>query len=253
MEDRIGKQDTKPEFNFDQSFAELFGDDKDFVSVLPEPIIEDKNLEVNNMPEYIESVIQPDTQRQAEFKPTERKHSRTAKRITGILFYAAVAAAVLIAFLFSAKDGNPRNILGYSYFTVLSGSMQREIPKGSIVITKKTDPSIIQVGEDITYFKNAATTVTHRVIEIYENYEDSGVRGFRTKGLENPQADPDIVYASNVVGVVKFHTAGVGAFLSYIAKKPWVVIGLFAVFLALSFTLRMFLGETKKGKPMRSG
>ncbi|MDR2712800.1 MAG: DivIVA domain-containing protein, partial [Clostridiales bacterium] len=103
---------------------------------------------------------------------TKPKRKRSALRVaSSILFYVAIIGAVFLAFVASGKTGDaPRNILGYSYFTVLSGSMQKEIPVGSLVITRKIDPDKLQIGDNITFMKSSNTSVTHKIIGIYENY-----------------------------------------------------------------------------------
>jgi signal peptidase len=131
-------------------------------------------------------------------------------------------------------------------FTALSGSMEREIPEGSLIIVKRVEPETIQVGDDITFFKNANTTVTHRVVNIYEDYEGSGVRGFETKGIENPMADEDIVYADNVIGRVIYHTAAVGEFFNYIKEHIVMVAALLIGILILCIALKVLFSEGKR-------
>jgi len=124
--------------------------------------------------------------------------------------------------------------------------MQSEIPRGSFVLIRETDPNRIEVGDDITFMMNATTTVTHRVIGIYENYNDSGERGFQTRGVDNRFVDEDIVQANNVIGRVQFHIPLLGAALSFVAANVWIIGGLFIGCLILLTTLKMFFSESIK-------
>ena len=180
-------------------------------------------------------------------KPVQKRRSRAGKILSGIVFYLVLATAVATAFLYGTRTG-AKNFLGYSYANVLTRSMQSEIPQGSLVLVKHVDPAEIQVGDDVTYLPQDGSTVTHRVMTIYENYNESGIRGFVTKGVENPAPDPDVVYATNLVGVVRFHVAGLGALLSDVAGHIWVIAGMFALLLLLSFSLRSFFGAAKNEK-----
>ncbi|MDR2752811.1 MAG: signal peptidase I [Oscillospiraceae bacterium] len=182
---------------------------------------------------------------------TPKKHAKKRKRrpasvLFNVLFYAALAGILCVGLLYGAQGG--RNIFGYSMYTVLTPSMQREIPQGSLVLVKETDTQALQVGDDITYLTDATTTISHRVVRIFENYEGSGARGFETKGLENAMADKEIVYASNVVGRIVFHTAGVGDTLTWI-KARWVfVLALLIGFFILCDALKIVFFDDSENK-----
>lgn len=169
------------------------------------------------------------------------------KKIGTISFYALLVLAIVTAFMFSGSDnGKPRSIFGYAYFTVLTDSMQSEIPQGSLVITKEVPAMEIQIGDDITYLKDDNTTVTHRVVEIFENYENSGFRGFRTKGIENPMADTDIVYDNNVIGVVQTSFPEVGNAMAFIKDHIIIILIGFALVLVLLISLKIFFSPSQK-------
>jgi signal peptidase len=125
---------------------------------------------------------------------------------------------------------------GYSWFHVVSSSMQKEIPKGSIVFVKKTDPQKIKAGDVITYQMNNGSTVTHAVVEIIDS---GGFRGFRTKGTSNKEPDPEIVSAEKVIGVVSFHIAGIGAVLAGLAKWFVCILAVALVLASLFVRLRI--------------
>ena len=166
--------------------------------------------------------------------------------ISDIMFYLAIVI-VMFSFITSGpKDGGPRMFMGYSYFTVLTGSMQDEIPKGSFILVHTTDPQKLKVGDNITYMLNANTTVTHKIMNIYENYENSGARGFQTKGVNNPNPDENIVFEANVVGKVIFHVPMAGAIISSLRENIFVVFIIFGLCIALSFLIRILFAKPKK-------
>jgi len=157
--------------------------------------------------------------------PREQQGGRKVflRKTSDILFYAVIACILIVTLAFGGETYEGFHLLGYSGFMVLSGSMQREIPEGSLVITKSVDPSVIEIGDDITFVKDDNITVTHRVVNIIEDYQDSGSRGFQTKGLENPNPDSDVVHAGNVIGLVKLSIPELGYILSYASKHIGIV------------------------------
>ena len=183
--------------------------------------------------------------------PIKKKRRRKTSKISGILFYSTLVIAVLVALLFSAtnKAGAPRNFLGFSGMTVLTGSMQSEIPQGSLIINKRVEPNTLEVGDDITFIRVDGTTVTHRIVIIYENYNESGRRGFKTKGIENKIADNEIVSADNVIGKVIFCNLTLGKTLSFIKGNLLACILIGAMFLGLLAALHMVISTYKIDKP----
>jgi len=159
--------------------------------------------------------------------------------IANFFFYAILFTGIIMAVTSGIKPFKPRNVFGYSYYTVLTNSMQSEIPQGSLVVTKKSDPAIIRRGDDITYIKEGGQAVTHRVETIIDDYRGSGTRGFQTKGIENPLPDDEIVLSSEVLGVVQMSIPKAGMVMNYLGEN--ILIELFVLGIAiLSITvLRM--------------
>ena len=174
------------------------------------------------------------------------KKGRAGKIIGECVFYGLLLLLILSAvFVRTTSDGSPRSLAGYSGMIVLTESMQSEIPKGSLVITKTVDPQSLQIGDDITYMANQTTSVTHRIIGIIENYENTGQRAFQTQGIMNDQPDSQPVPAVNVVGKVVFHSETLGVVASFIGSC-WPLL-LFA--LAVVFVLIYVLGRIFKSPP----
>ena len=163
------------------------------------------------------------------------------------IFIAIMAILFLLVLFFGAFAANSNNFFGYSFFSVLSNSMYGEIPKGSLIVVRQTDPQLLKTGDNITYKRDSNTTVTHKVIEIYENYNDSGTRGFQTMGINNTNPDTGIVYAKNIIGVVSFCIPMLGSVLTYIADKIGIIcILLGGITAAVIVVRRILLGNTKQ-------
>ena len=180
------------------------------------------------------------------------KSGRAFKYISNAIFYLAVVLVMLTVLTSGTDTGMPKSIFGFSYFTVVSHSMQNEIPKGSFILVKATDAQELKVGDTITYMRDASTSVTHKIVDIYENYAASGDRGFQTQGVNNANPDSEIVHGSAIVGKVVLVLPQVGAFMAYLASNVYIVFIVFSLCVIISFCLRGILAKPKN-HPVRAG
>lgn len=108
-----------------------------------------------------------------------------------LLVVAVLAVAVVI----------PR-IAGATPYTVLTGSMQPELPPGTLVVVKPVDADEIAVGSVITYQLESgkATVVTHRVVG--QGFNGKGEVQLRTQGDANDTPDQEWVRPVQIKGEV---------------------------------------------------
>lgn len=125
-------------------------------------------------------------------------------RIAGFLLIACVIAL-------AAPLSVPRT-MGYAIFEVVSGSMEPEIPVGSVIFVKPLPPEQIAEGEIIAFLKSESDVVVHRVV-----YNKTSLGEFVTKGDNNNVEDPDPVPYAAVYGRVEMHLPLVGQFMALYA------------------------------------
>jgi signal peptidase I len=205
------------------------------------------------MPALPKSSIAPEEDRSEaptqEVSPIAEKaqaKSSLWKSISNIVFYAALAAVVLGAVIIGNNNNGSSRFLSYQYSAVLSPSMQSMIPQGSLVITKKVPSAQIKAGDVITFLRSDEESVTHQVIDVVPDFDGRGSLGFRTKGTDNMDPDPDIVGAANVIGVVKVHVNGLGFTMRYISENIKYVFLAFIFIILISIAMRVLLGDSKK-------
>jgi len=87
-------------------------------------------------------------------------------------------------------------LLGFYPTIVASGSMRPTMDVGDIAIVISTDPSKIQVGDLIQYWREGEMTL-HRVVDIRR---EGGARLFQTKGDDNPIPDTELVLPAQIRG-----------------------------------------------------
>ena len=104
------------------------------------------------------------------------------------------------------------NLLGYQIYEVVSGSMEPEIPVGSVIYVKAAAPEEIGEGEIIAFMRNSSV-ITHRV------EENRFVEGeFITKGDANSKEDVMPVDYDSLIGKVTCHIPVLGILLSVLAS-----------------------------------
>ena len=176
----------------------------------------------------------------------ERTKKHAGKWIGDIAFYLFLIVLVVSAALLKGGDsGAPKSLAGFSMFTVLTGSMQDEIPQGSLVITQQTDPRELKIGDDVTYLSSPTTTVTHRIVGIIENYNNTGQRAFETQGIMNAKPDEQPVPAGNVVGKVIFHSYALGRAFTVLSEHWLVFLILLVLTVALIKKLKIVFGRSR--------
>ena len=129
---------------------------------------------------------------------------------------------VLMVFVFAAclSIVIPR-LLGYDAYVVVSGSMEPNIPVGSLVYSHKEDPASLQTGDVIVFVDPArgTTPITHRVVS-----NDTAAGTIKTKGDANEGEDINPATYDNVLGKVAAHVPRAGFIAAMLTSKLGKVI-----------------------------
>ena len=177
---------------------------------------------MNALEKTIESQTEPEVSENLEATVTTLRDEKTkrfpvrrvlatAANIAFALIIITCATIITVSALMRMNGGRAK-ILGYSMYTVMSGSMEPTIPTGALIVGKEVPADKIKVGDVITYAISGV--VTHRVREI--NYEqDTDYYSFITRGDANETDDPTPVPSANVIGVVKASFPFVGKLIKF--------------------------------------
>ena len=140
------------------------------------------------------------------------------------LFNAAAIALILVSVfvllsVVLTPAGQVPQVLGYSVFRVMTGSMEPEIREDSLLVVKKTPPEDIVPGDVISFFSPdpmlEGAVNTHRVVRIEK---ENGRTQFITKGDANVIEDTYPVDASALVGKAVFKSYWLGKTVSLLAN-----------------------------------
>ncbi len=141
-----------------------------------------------------------------------RARGRVCRRgvtIVGIVICGFVLPILVVNLILLAKSiFEPEEVprfLGLSPMIVVTNSMDPAISAGDMIIVRREDPDLINVGDVISFYNpqniEKKGVITHRVIGIEE--EADGTRTFTTKGDANNTPDPVPVPEERLVGVYK--------------------------------------------------
>ena len=133
----------------------------------------------------------------------KKKHKKSpVPAICSVLGTAILIFVILICLPFTIPK-----ILGGQIYTVISGSMEPEIPVGSLVYVEGVAPEDVQVDEVIAFYggRDANAIITHRVVE------NRVIMGeFITKGDANQTNDMNPVRYGELIGRVEWSVPEVG-------------------------------------------
>jgi signal peptidase I len=142
-----------------------------------------------------------------------------AKIIEWSLFLALIVIFfIVISPLLPTKDY-------LATYVVSTGSMEPNLPAGSIIFTQKIEPSAITLGDIIAFTSPQSTdqTIVHRVATILKEGESIG---FITKGDRNQSADPWTVYGTHVKGKTVYYLPYLGHLINYLKTPQGFILGL---------------------------
>ena len=198
----------------------------------------------------LEEVIEEDEESEIlrRKEQDEKPKLNHASIVSDVIFYLTLIAMVICAVLFSRGALGTQTFGGYRFYEVMTTSMESVYPRGSLLLIKETDSSNLVVGDDITFAVDSSNIITHRIVEIQENYEGSGTRAFITKGVDNVTEDQEPVPSQNVIGVVKKGIPRLGAALSWLGSNLWVLLIFFLSLVAFSFFIKLFFREGRKSQ-----
>lgn len=150
--------------------------------------------------------------------------------IVNTLSVIIIAAALFILLSVVLTNRNePPNVLGYSAFRVVTGSMEPSIEQGELIVVKRQPASAIAVGDVITFYSQdpqlQGAINTHRVTGLKD---ENGSIVFSTKGDANEIEDRYPVKDTNLIGKVVFSSSVLGN-VSRLAANPLIFIPLILV------------------------
>lgn len=154
--------------------------------------------------------------------------------VVDILIFILVVGIVLALYGFIQTKVQKKlycNYFGYTYFQILTGSMEDYIKIDDIVIVRITN----KVKEnDVISYESGNSVITHRIIEVKDE-------GYITKGDNNNTFD-DLVKKDQVIGKVVYIGKGFGK-IKKIFLEPIVIIPLIVTIVLFYWYIKLIKKE----------
>jgi len=166
--------------------------------------------------------------------------------ILSAVLITAVVSVTLLALLLGVSGmdkENPKSIIGFRAFIVLSDSMSPAFKAGSLIIIKQTDADKLEVGDIITYRPGGSGDVllTHRIV---------GLNGGEviTRGDAN-NADDKPIASGAVLGRTVFYMNGLGTFVINLRTPTGILVMILTIGAGLFLIPYLFsIGEKPRRK-----
>lgn len=119
-------------------------------------------------------------------------------QIVGYVLVGIIVATIVFFGVYLIKKAvnkdKPTYMFNYAIYRVETGSMEKTIPMGSLIVVKKVDQ--YQVDMIVTFkFPNEKKPTTHRIVGI-----DPDTNFFETKGDNNNSKDPSLLNPEYIIG-----------------------------------------------------
>lgn len=157
--------------------------------------------------------------------------AKVCNTLTAILISALLGFALILV--------GPK-LLGGQTVSVLSGSMEPNIPVKSLIIVNPATVDDLEPGDVITFTLGDTTLATHRLLEI-----DRANGHLITKGDNNASTDGEVSF-DRLVGKVVFGVPRLGEFVTDLQSRKGIPMigGFVIVMILLIFLPEIFKKET---------
>lgn len=183
-----------------------------------------------------------------------KKKQTVANKIGSALANIALVIALIICLtvVVQVTTNGYVQIGGFSLFRIITGSMEPELPVGSLIICQDTPISQIETN-DIVCFRSKnpqilGQIVTHRVVNI--TVSGDGAVLLETKGDANLSADAEYVTQDNLIGKVNYYSKDRNVMASFVNilsdKIGFLILILFPTLLIAGFILRSCISNMRR-------
>ena len=151
--------------------------------------------------------------------------------------------AILIFIILICIPFTIPKFLGGQIYTVISGSMEPEIPVGSLVYVEGAQPEDMEVGDVVAFYggRDANAIITHRVVE------NRIIMGeFITKGDANQTNDMNPVDYDNFIGKVEWSLPEVGVIAQILTGREGKIAA--GSMIGLAVVLHLIAAFLDRGK-----
>lgn len=175
----------------------------------------------------------------------ERRRESRERSLLSYLGSAAMTVILVVILAIAAAAIVVPALTGSTALTVLTSSMTPNLPPGTLIVVRPTDPDDIHPGDVVTYQlrSDEPEVVTHRVIQ--RTALADGQLIFITQGDANPMPDETPVQEVQIRGTLWYAVPYLG-WVSAWLTGPWKTWAIpLAAFLLFGYALVLVLSHVR--------
>lgn len=140
-----------------------------------------------------------------------------------VSLFLVMAVGICLFVVVQVLSNGHASFWGYSFFKVVTGSMEPSISVGELLLTHDDSIEDVEVGDVVSFRSQSpemiGSIITHRVVQITN--DESGNTLLLTKGDNNLSVDAYYVSESNYVGTVVWNSGDgiLSAILDFFSNK----------------------------------
>lgn len=150
-----------------------------------------------------------------------RKKKKSVKIASIVVAFFLIFSISLLIFATMSRANPNLTLFGYRFYYVLTGSMEPEIRKDSLIVAKETAFEDLKVGDVISFISHdpdiEGMINSHEIFSIDTN--DEGIVEITTKGTANPMPDEYKVYKEDIMGRVVYTSYHIGKAFEILSNR----------------------------------
>jgi len=218
------------------------------------------DFELPEAPTLAEAIMLTETEKVLLKQKPQKKKSKGfswLKLLLNMMFYLVLISSIFFTFVFGIDNHNhtpgtvPSSFFGYSVMRVATGSMSPSLPVNTVIVARHVDPSELRLRDIVTFVTDDGRTITHRIYQIYENYQNNSY-GFRLIGDANDGIADDVVHlADDLIGRVVYQSYPLGRALMFIHRYFLTIMAMLVFSLVLLLIVKMRIRFKKKSRRIK--
>ena len=156
---------------------------------------------------------------------------------------SALGTVLLVIIIIGCIPLTVPRAMGYELYTVITGSMEPNIPVGSLVFVKDVDPIEVQEKDVIAFYggKDSNAIITHRVVE-----NRTFMGEFITKGDANSDNDMNPVSYNELIGRVELSVPYAGSAAQFLTSMQGKITAASLIGLAIILNILASVLDRKR-------
>jgi|GEM_PF-2307761 len=137
-------------------------------------------------------------------------------KVFSITFFVVAMLVLIVAVFLVISDNRRTAIFGFSFFIVVTDSMEPRLQVGEFIVVRATDPLDLEVDDMITFW-HGDLLITHAIVEVQSNRVIA-------RGDKAPAHQTETVYHDAIIGRVVAQSMSMGVAVMFLTSWQGLVL-----------------------------